>query len=451
MTPSGFPRIVHCVGFYFPENVGGTEVYVRDLACALRARSIESVIVAATNGGYQEYDWEGTKIFRYPSSWVEFDGDGGRGLSRFGELLSRLKPDIFHLHSWTPGAGLAHLVQAAGLDIRSVVTLHLVSSICMRGTMLLNGKTPCDGRIEETRCSHCWVLQRGAPEAVAFAVSRLPKIDATEWNVTGLRRRIGTLLSIRSLVASKARELQTMARLASRLVAPSDWVRAALLRNGVPPQSIVVSRQAASPVFTDRLLPRPARPPAAPLRIGYVGRLESFKGITTLIDALESIQDDVRLLIAGTGIDPEYLQSLKGSAERDRRIHLIGPVNQDELPKFLSSVDVIAVPSQILETGPLVVHEAHAAGVPVLGADLGGITERIRHGVDGLLLPFDDPQAWVHAIHELARNRPLLARLAANCSQARTSDDVASEMAALYRQILDREPDSRDRTGNTAA
>jgi glycosyltransferase involved in cell wall biosynthesis len=86
--------------------------------------------------------------------------------------------------------------------------------------------------------------------------------------------------------------------------------------------------------------------------------------------------------------------------------------------------------------------------VPVLGADLGGITERIRHGVDGLLLPFDDPQAWAHAIHELARNRPLLARLAANCRQDRTIDDVASEMVVLYRQILDREADSHDRAGS---
>lgn len=451
MTSSpGCPRVVHCVGFYFPENVGGTEVYVRDLAHALRARSVESVIVAATNGGYQEYDWENTRVFRYPSNWAELDGDGGRGQSRFGELLARLRPDIFHLHSWTPGAGLTHLVQAAGLDIPIVATLHLVPSICMRGTMLLNGTTPCDGRIDETRCSHCWALHRGAPEMVAFAVSRLPRIDVTTWNATGLRRRIGTLLSIRTLVAAKARELQMMARLAHRLVAPSDWVRAALLKNGVPPESIVVSRQAASPVFADRAQPRPVRPAAAPLRIGYVGRLESFKGVSTLIDALASIRDDVRLLIAGTGVDPEYLQSLNEAAERDRRIHLIGPVNQEELPKFLSSVDVIAVPSRIMETGPLVVQEAHATGVPVLGADLGGITERIRHGVDGLLLPFDDPQAWAHAIHELARNRPLLARLAANCRQDRTIDDVASEMVVLYRQILDREADIHDRASSAA-
>lgn len=423
---------------------------MRDLARALRARSVESAIVASTNGGYQAYEWENTGIYRYPSNWAELDGEEGRGLSRFGELLSRLRPDVFHLHSWTPGAGLNHLVQAAALDIPIVVTLHLATSICMRGSMLLDGVTPCDGRIDETRCSHCWALQRGAPGMVARAVSRLPKIDVSTQNVSGLARRFGTLMSARTLVASKARQLQTMARLAHRLVAPSDWVRAALLRNGVPPESIVVSRQAASPVFADHLQPRPARPAAAPLRVGFVGRLEPFKGASTLIDALASIRDDVRLLIAGTGVDPEYVQSVNEAAERDRRIHLIGSVNHDALPKFLSSVDVIAVPSRIMETGPLVVQEAHATGVPVLGADLGGITERIRHGVDGLLLPFDDPQAWAHAIHELASNRPLLARLTANCRQDRTIDDIACEMIVLYRQILDRGGEGHDRPGSAA-
>ena len=34
-------RVGHCVGFYFPENVGGTEVYVRDLVEGLASCSID--------------------------------------------------------------------------------------------------------------------------------------------------------------------------------------------------------------------------------------------------------------------------------------------------------------------------------------------------------------------------------------------------------------------------
>ncbi|MFO1157462.1 MAG: glycosyltransferase [Reyranellaceae bacterium] len=433
-------RVVQCAGFYFPESVGGTEVYVRDLALALRAHSVDSIVMAATNGGYQEYPWEETPVVRYPSNWAEHEGE--HDLSRFSELLRKLDPDVFHLHSWTPGAGLAHLSQAASLGIPCLVTLHLVTSICMRGSMLLDGTAPCDGHVDETRCSYCWVLHRGAPRLAAFAVSRLPRIDAANWNVGGVARRIRTLLSIRTLVATKARELQVLAQLAGRIVAPSDWVRAALLSNSVPPERVVVSRQAASRRFFSQRPADSLRPASAPLRVGFVGRLEPFKGVGTLINAMALLPDDIRLLIAGTGIDPDFLRTIHEAAERDRRIHLLGPVGHDALPSFLWSVDVVAVPSMIMETGPLVVHEAHAAGVPVLGANLGGISERIRHGVDGLLLPFDDPSAWAHAIHDLAQDRARLTQLAANCGQNRTIDDVALEMATEYRLALESQDES---------
>ena len=59
-------------------------------------------------------------------------------------------------------------------------------------------------------------------------------------------------------------------------------------------------------------------------------------------------------------------------------------------PAFLSRIDVLAVPSQWLETGPLVVLEAFAAGTPVIGSDLGGIRELVSDGRDGLLVPHDD-------------------------------------------------------------
>ena len=41
-------RVVHCVGFYFPDSTGGTEVYVRDLVSALSQHSIDGTIIAAS-------------------------------------------------------------------------------------------------------------------------------------------------------------------------------------------------------------------------------------------------------------------------------------------------------------------------------------------------------------------------------------------------------------------
>jgi glycosyltransferase involved in cell wall biosynthesis len=439
-------RVVHCVGFYFPENVGGTEVYVRDLADSLRPYSIESVIVAATDGAYREYAWEQTRVVRYPSDWAtvcsKTTEQASAGLSKFQELIASLKPDILHLHSWTAGAGLEHLQQAFNLNIPSIVTMHVIGAICMRGTMLRDGKAPCDGRIDEKRCSYCWTLSRGCPSPIAYAISRLPKCDATHWKLPAVLRRMGTLLSIRSIISAKVKELQLMEALSERIVAPSEWVRAALLKNGIPPEKIFVSMQAASSIFGRSDSTNAERTAGAPLTIGYIGRLEAVKGIDTLTDALSLLPNNlsVRLLVAGAGSDPRYLRSLHQAAERDSRIRLIGPVAPLQVPQFLKSVDVVAVPSRWMETGPLVVHEAHAAGVPVLGADLGGISERIRHRVDGMLLPVDNPHAWASAIREILGDGQLLARLRANCGQARTTDNVASEMATLYRQALQSPP-----------
>ena len=161
MAPVGRrPRIAHCVGFYFPDMVGGTEVYVQDLLSELAKREIDGYVIAATNEVYRQYDWLGVPVIRYPSNWAsvrEYAPTRPRaGLSKFQELILENRPDIFHLHSWTSGAGLNHLSQIAQLGIPCVVTMHVPSALCMRGTMLLHGRQACDGRIDEKRCAQCW-------------------------------------------------------------------------------------------------------------------------------------------------------------------------------------------------------------------------------------------------------------------------------------------------------
>jgi glycosyltransferase involved in cell wall biosynthesis len=105
---------------------------------------------------------------------------------------------------------------------------------------------------------------------------------------------------------------------------------------------------------------------------------------------------------------------------------------------------VLAVPSRYMETGPIVVQEARALGIPVMGAELGGISERVHHGVDGWLLPFDDPRPWAEAIRVAATDRAEVARLSGNMRRTRSIDDVADDMARLYREIMaDRSAASR--------
>jgi glycosyltransferase involved in cell wall biosynthesis len=98
--------------------------------------------------------------------------------------------------------------------------------------------------------------------------------------------------------------------------------------------------------------------------------------------------------------------------------------------------DLVIVPSRCLETGPLVVLEAFAAGTPVLGAQRGGIAELVGNGVNGVLIPPEDPGAWAAAIAALADDRQRIAQLRAGIHPPRTMADVAHDMAEVYQTLL---------------
>ena len=101
---------------------------------------------------------------------------------------------------------------------------------------------------------------------------------------------------------------------------------------------------------------------------------------------------------------------------------------------------MIAVPSRGLETGPLVVLEAFAAGVPVLGSNLGGIAELVRDGVDGALVALDDVGAWAQAISDLSADRERIEKLRQGIQPPRTMRAVAAEMAVIYERLLTSAP-----------
>ncbi len=152
----------------------------------------------------------------------------------------------------------------------------------------------------------------------------------------------------------------------------------------------------------------------------------------------------MHLRIAGVGQDARFARRMERAAAKDPRIRLMGLVRHEEVPQFLADIDVLAVPSRYMETGPIVVQEARALGIPVMGAELGGISERVHHGVDGWLLPFDDPRPWAEAIRVAATDRAEVARLSGNMRRTRSIDDVADDMARLYREIMaDRSAASR--------
>jgi glycosyltransferase involved in cell wall biosynthesis len=123
-------------------------------------------------------------------------------------------------------------------------------------------------------------------------------------------------------------------------------------------------------------------------------------------------------------------------AERDPRVRLREALAPADVVATLSGFDALLVPSRLRETGPLVVLEAFAAGIPVIAASSGAIPERVRDGVDGLLFPSGDSAALAGILERFARDGSLRNALTRAVKPPRTIREVARETAALYERVV---------------
>lgn len=201
-------------------------------------------------------------------------------------------------------------------------------------------------------------------------------------------------------------------------------------------RAVVSSTLAADEIMSARR----TRPADAPFRVLYVGYLRHEKGIDTLLTAFESLLEhvpDAQLYFVGSqnmvdrGMTDELhraLERLRGKAEVAFLGHRdYGP----ELFECFAEADVLAVPSRS-EGTPRVLIEARAFGCTVVASRVGGIPTSVDDGVDGLLVPPDDPRALSEALLRLARDRALRSRLiAAGLERARrtTVEAFAEQMA----------------------
>jgi glycosyltransferase involved in cell wall biosynthesis len=227
-----------------------------------------------------------------------------------------------------------------------------------------------------------------------------------------------------------------------RIVTLCQWATSVLLRNGIPPDKVILCRIGLPDEASVLLSKQTAHleKTEGPLRCVFLGGFRPEKGLHILIQSVASAPSlPVELHIHGRTVnaaEDRYVQTLRALAQGDPRIHFHGPIPDREVVRCLREYDVAIVPSQCLETGPFVVLEAFAAGLPVVGSNLGGIAELVRDGIDGLLVEPTSLQKWQNALTQLASDRTVLDRLRSQVRVSRTMADVAAEMEALYQSLL---------------
>jgi glycosyltransferase involved in cell wall biosynthesis len=436
-------RILHLLSHFYPEPVGGTEAYVAALA-GEQIRRGYTVAVAAPSAGGQEYTHDGLRVIRYPVSAPErmLHDVSARleAAASLGGVLDRESPNVLHLHDFTPAISQATVREARRRRIPTVFTYHMPPMSCPRGTLMRWGHVPCDGYIDVRRCTACRLQGRGAPLPLALGASAVPPSSGYRLRNVAQRLGVGALASASLRTLAQREATYTFWTELDRLVALSQWSADVLLINGVPATKIQLSRHGLSTVSPTAHQP-PQRPAdGQPLRLVSLGRVHTYKGWDILVRALRAAPDlPVELDLYGIVHGAEsvaHLADIERLSRGDHRITLHGPVSNAEVAALLAQYDYLVVPSQWLETGPLVVLEAHAAGVPVIGSDLGGIAELVTDDVDGLLVPDPrSPQSWARVLQRVCADRELARRLRAGIRPPRTMAEVAGDMETAYRSL----------------
>lgn len=231
---------------------------------------------------------------------------------------------------------------------------------------------------------------------------------------TSLLSRVNKGLAIPHLAFSHGYKTHRFKNV-DHLVALTEHMKQHFISAGHPPVEIsvfpnVIHQVPELPMKTEVIDNRP-------IRLGFVGRLAEEKGLEDLLESLSMLKNKfpLELHIAGSGPDQAKINDLSEKLGISSLLFFSGWV--DDIQSWMSSIDLILVPSRAESFG-MVVLEAAAYGCPVIACDVDGPASQITDGENGWLVKPNDPtdlaikmikvlesqNSW-HSVREKAHSR----------------------------------------------
>ena len=370
----------------FVEGQGGVATAVAALARSLSFRRHTTMIYTAADPSHEKMDLDvvgmrGLSYERFP---------GGRAPLAPVDLVRKIaefQPDAIHNHSM------------GTMGFQALAAAHLLG-IPIIGT--------------------CHVLLAGFLRYAPLSIDGLPLTEKAAWLYT---------------VALYNRFPQ--------VTVPSDYMKGALQAHGLRVPLTTVSNGVDTRLFR----PLTESPPDVdrPLTVIHVGRLGYEKRVSMLLRAfwlLLQNHPQSRLVIVGDGPEAGKLREEARGLGISDHVRFLGHISHDALPALYRSADVFATASNI-ETEGLVVLEAMACGLPVVGVDAAALPDAIQDGTTGFLTPPGDVPALAQALARLISAPELRERMGkASREQAEhhSLHFTAANYELLYQAVQDQTP-----------
>lgn len=356
-------------------QVAGAEVLVAETIRRLGAR-LEPIIYCVDKVGAL-----GEQMQREGVTVIAFNRQPGIDFGlvrRYAGELRRWKPDVLHAHQYTPFfySALANVVARAGA--RVILTEH--------------GRHYPDVMSPKRRFANRWLLSHLATDVNAVC----------EFSANALGEKDGF-----------------------------DRSKIEIIPNGID-----VHRY--SPDLTREEARRTIGLDPGRRTIVHIARFHSVKDHPTLVEGfalMAANHPDVDLVLVGDGPERPRIEALVEARGLRHRVHFLGV--RGDVPVILRATDIFTLPS-LSEGASITLMEAMASGVPSVATGVGGMPEVMRDGVDGLLVPRQNPERLAEAFARLASDEALRARMGA-AARARAEAEYRLDLTierylALYER-----------------
>jgi glycosyltransferase involved in cell wall biosynthesis len=397
---------------------GGAEIAAYQLFGELKAcRDVLPFFLGASGGRVQDrlgarfvQPW-GADEFVYSGAgfdhWIHANPDP-EFPPEFTALLRELAPDVVHLHHYANfGVETLLHIRRALPKTRIVLTLHEYLAVCNHFGQMV--KRP-DLRL----------CERSAPRDCAKCFPERTEQD----------------FFLRDLY------LKRFFRLVDHFVSPSVFLADRYAAWGLDRKAVSVIEN-GMPVPAGLPATAPTMPAGRDLVFGFFGQISQLKGIDVVLDAAELLDKSkvqgLRIDIHGdhSGQPPKFRERFEARLEKlPPNVRFCGPYENARVHGLMRAADSVLVPSIWWENSPLVIQEALLNRRPVICSDIGGMAEKVRHGLDGF--HFEAASAWALAalLRGLAEEPERLAALQSTLTVPPKLRDTAAANLRLYRRLV---------------
>ncbi|MFC3093093.1 glycosyltransferase [Alteromonas sediminis] len=335
---------------------GGAEVASWNLYQLLKSEGVECLYIARADEkshGGSTFSQRGDEVLFHTKIQDWFSLSSGNTKALFGDLGKLLKsfsPDIVHVHHYAHmGIEIFSAIRRAVPKAKIVFTLHEFMAMCFHnGQMVTKDKLKLCNKAVFSDCHGCFPQHSPGDFFLRkqYILDHFSHVD--------------------------------------QFVSPSEFLAERYVEWGIPEDKMTVLENVLPDV--EPIAPRALSDGDKRYRFAFFGQINPYKGLDLLLQAIallpQAIRSKIRLDVHGANLDVQQ-SSFKEKVtelleEVEDVVHLRGQYDADQLPSRIAECDWVVMPSIWWENSPVVIQEAIRFGRPLIGANIGGMKEKIE-------------------------------------------------------------------------